>query len=411
MTNTQQTGNKLRRVYMDNNATTPILPEVVDAMLPFLKESYGNPSSGHWFGRSVRTNIEEAREHLAELIGAQPAEIFFTASGTESDNTAVKGAAWTHPHDGKWQVITSAVEHPAVLSTAKYLAKNGYRAKILPVDKYAMVDPNAVEEAIDDKTAIVSIMHGNNEVGTIQPVKKIVEKAKAHGAPVHTDAVQSVGKIPVDVVDLGVDLLSFSAHKLHGPKGIGALYIRKGTKIHPLVTGGHHERGIRAGTENVAGIVGFGKACELAKKNMGHESIKTAEMRDELQKRILDKIPHVRLNGHPEKRLPTTLNVSFEAVEGETLLIQFDMHGIAVSTGSACSSGSLEPSHVLLAMDIPHEIIHGSMRFSLGIGNKMEDIDYVMEHLPGIVASAREISPLWGKDGPIPMDQIETYKI
>lgn len=397
---------KTRRVYVDNNASTAVHPEVVEAMIPYLKESYGNPSSGHWFGRSVRNRLDEAREQVAAVISADPSEIVFCGSGTESDNMAVKGAAWNRPDDNSRQLITSSVEHPAVLNSVKQLGKNGYRIKIISVDEHAVIKIEELKEALDEMTAIVSVMHGNNEVGTIQPVKEIAEIVRAKGVLMHTDAVQSVGKVPIDVNELGVDMLTFSAHKFHGPKGIGALYIRKGTKIKPLITGGHHERGRRAGTENVPGIIGMGKACELAKKNLEVDSARIAALRDELQRRIFSEIPYLRLNGHPSKRLPNTLNVSVECVEGETMLIQCDMKGIAISTGSACSSGSLDPSHVLIAMGIPHEIIHGSLRFSFGRDNTMEDVDYIMEHLPGIVETARAISPLWGENGPIPVSEI-----
>lgn len=391
---------------MDNNASTSIHPEVLEAMMPYLKESYGNPSSGHWFGRSVRARIDEAREQAAALISADPSEIVFCGSGTESDNAAIKGAAWNHPNDNSWQIATCAVEHPAVLNTVRYLGKNGYRAKIIGVDGHAVVNVEELRDGLDDKTAVVSVMHGNNEVGTVEPVKEITEIVKSKGVLMHTDAVQSVGKLPVDVNDLGVDLLSFSGHKIHGPKGVGALYVRKGTKLKPLITGGHHERGRRAGTENVPGIIGMGKACELAMKNLDRHSAHVATLRDELQQRIFREIPHIRLNGHPSERLPNTLNVSVESIEGETMLIQCDMKGIALSTGSACSSGSLDPSHVLIAMGIPHETVHGSLRFSFGPDNTMEDADYIMEHLPGIVATARAISPLWGENGPIPLEDI-----
>ncbi|MFQ5431807.1 MAG: cysteine desulfurase NifS [Nitrospinota bacterium] len=398
--------NAARRVYVDNNASTSIHPEVLEAMMPYLKESYGNPSSGHWFGRSVRARIDEAREQAAALISADPSEIVFCGSGTESDNAAIKGAAWNHPNDNSWQIATCAVEHPAVLNTIRYLGKNGYRAKIIGVDGHAVVNVEELRDGLDDKTAVVSVMHGNNEVGTVEPVKEITEIVKSKGVLMHTDAVQSVGKLPVDVNDLGVDLLSFSGHKIHGPKGVGALYVRKGTKLKPLITGGHHERGRRAGTENVPGIIGMGKACELAMKNLDRHSAHVATLRDELQQRIFREIPHIRLNGHPSERLPNTLNVSVESIEGETMLIQCDMKGIALSTGSACSSGSLDPSHVLIAMGIPHETVHGSLRFSFGPDNTMEDADYIMEHLPGIVATARAISPLWGENGPIPLEDI-----
>ena len=374
--------------------------------MPYLKESYGNPSSGHWFGRSVRARLDDAREQVAAIISADPSEIVFCGSGTESDNMALKGAAWNHPADNSWQVVTDAVEHPAVLNSVKHLGKNGYRATVVSVDEHAVVKIDELREKLDDKTAIVSVMHGNNEVGTVQPLKEITEIVKSSGILMHTDAIQSVGKIPVDVSELGVDLLSFSGHKIHGPKGLGALYIRKGTKLKPLITGGHHERGRRAGTENVPGIIGMGKACELAMKNLERNSAHVAELRDELQRRIFREIPSLRLNGHPTERLPNTFNVSVVSVEGETLLIQCDMKGIALSTGSACSSGSLDPSHVLIAMGIPHEVIHGSLRFSFGPDNTMEDVSYIMEHLPGIVATARAISPLWGENGPIPLEEI-----
>lgn len=380
---------EFRRVYLDNNATTQPRPEVVDAMLPYLREQYGNPNSGHWFGRSVRARVEEAREKAAALIGAHPTEVYFCGGGSESDNTALKGAAFAKPRDASWRVVTTAVEHAAVLATAGYLAQNGYCQTVVGVDRYGMVDPAEAAAALDDKTAIVSVMHANNETGTIQPVRRIAEAARARGVLMHTDAAQSAGKIPVDVNELGVDLLSISGHKLYGPKGTGLLYIRKGVKIHPLITGGHHERGMRAGTENVAGIVGLGTACELARQGLAEDSRRIAALRDRLQAHIMEEIPYVRLNGHREQRLPGTLNVSIEGVDGETILIQCDLNGIAVSTGSACSSGSVEPSHVLVAMGIPRAVIQGSLRLSLGIHNTEQDVDYVMERLPKIVEVLR----------------------
>lgn len=383
---------EFRRVYLDNNATTQPRPEVVDAMLPYLREQYGNPNSGHWFGRSVRARVEEAREKAAALIGAHPTEVYFCGGGSESDNTALKGAAFAKPRDASWRVVTTAVEHAAVLATAGYLAQNGYCQTVVGVDRYGMVDPAEAAAALDDKTAIVSVMHANNETGTIQPVRRIAEAAKARGVLMHTDAAQSAGKIPVDVNELGVDLLSISGHKLYGPKGTGLLYIRKGVKIHPLITGGHHERGMRAGTENVAGIVGLGTACELARQGLAEDSRRIAALRDRLQAHIMEEIPYVRLNGHPEQRLPGTLNVSIEGVDGETILIQCDLNGIAVSTGSACSSGSVEPSHVLVAMGIPRAVIQGSLRLSLGTHNTEQDVDYVMERLPKIVEVTRAAS-------------------
>jgi len=385
---------QLRRVYLDHNATAPVHPEVLEAMLPFYQNEYGNPSSGHQFGRSVKARLSEARETVANAMGADPSEIYFTSGGTESDNLAVKGAAFAKgPNGGR--IVTSTIEHPAILEVVKYLSKNGYKGTKVEVDSDAIVDPEAVREAIDDETIIVSIMHGNNEVGSIQPVKKIAEIVKERGVLMHTDAVQSFCKIPLSVDDLGVDMMSVSGHKIHAAKGVGALYIRKGTRIHPLMHGGHHEGGRRAGTENVAGIIGFAKAVEIGMANMDAYIKHVKSLRDDLQRRIAEQIPFTRLNGHPTERMPGTLNMSFECVEGESLLINLDMVGIAISTGSACSSGSLDPSHVLMAMGIPHEIIHGSLRFSFGSGNTTEDVDYVMSHLPRIINTIREISPLW----------------
>lgn len=401
--------NELRRVYLDHNATAPVHPEVLEAMLPFYTSQYGNPSSVHQFGRSVKAKIGEARETLADALGADPAEIYFTSGGTESDNLAIKGAAFAKgPNGGR--IITSTIEHPAILEVVKYLSKNGYKATKVEVDSNAVVEPEAVRAAIDDDTFLVSVMSANNEVGSIQPVKQIAEIAKERGVMTHTDAVQAFCKIPLSVEDLGVDMLSVSGHKVHAAKGVGALYIRKGTKIDPLIHGGHHERSKRAGTENVAGIVGFAKAVEIGIANMEQYHKHVSSLRDDLQKRITEQIPFVRLNGHPTERMPGTLNMSFECVEGEALLINLDMAGIAISTGSACSSGSLDPSHVLMAMGIPHEIIHGSLRFSFGSGNTTEDVDYVMSHLPRIINTIREISPLWNpqKQEVISLQQAES---
>ncbi len=380
---------EFRRVYLDNNATTQLRPEVVEAMLPYLREHYGNPSSGHWFGRSVRTRIEEAREKAAALIGAKPEEVYFCGGGSESDNTALKGAAFAKPRGASWRVVTSDIEHPAVLSTAGYLAQNGYCQTVVGVDRYGVVDSAEMAAALDSTTAVVSVMHANNETGSIQPVRRIADAVRARGALMHCDAAQSAGKIPIDVNELGVDMLSMSAHKLYAPKGMGLLYIRKGVKIHPLITGGHHERGMRAGTENVAGIVGLGTACELARKGLAEDAKKITALRNRLQKGIMEKISSVRLNGHPEQRLPGTLNISIEGAEGETLLIQCDTQGIALSTGSACASGSAEPSHVLVAMGIPRNVIQGSLRISIGIFNTGQDVDYLLERLPKIADAAR----------------------
>ncbi|HJM82595.1 MAG TPA: cysteine desulfurase NifS [Nitrospinota bacterium] len=391
--------NEPRRVYLDNNATTPVHPKVIEAMLPFFKDGFGNPSSGHAYGRFVKNKISESREIVANAIGAEPSEIIFTSGGTEADNIAICGSAAGHTKKtDRTRLVTTTIEHPAVLETVKHLAKNGYEARYMPVDNEALVNPDSLNDMINNETAIVSVMHANNEVGTIQPIREISEIAKSYGALMHTDAVQTFTKIPINVDDVGVDLLSLSGHKINGPKGIGALYIRKGSKIKPIIHGGHHEFGLRAGTENVAGIIGLAEAVRIGIENLVEDANHAQKMRDELEKRITKTIPFVRLNGHREKRIPNTLNMSFECVEGEALLINLDMAGIAISTGSACSSGSLDPSHVLLAMGIPHEIVHGSLRFSFGPTNTIEDIDYVMTHLPRIIDMVRQISPLWDSD-------------
>lgn len=376
---------------MDNNATTPVLPEVLDAMLPFMGDEYGNPSSGHALGRRAAGAVANAREKVASLIGAEPAEIVFLSGGTESDNLAVKGSARIKPPNGEWQIVTSAVEHPAVLKTVRYLAGNGYREKIVPVDQDGVVKPEDVREALDSKTALVSIMHSNNETGTIEPVREVTELVK--GADdrilVHTDAVQSAGKVPLNVNDLGVDLLSISAHKMYGPKGVGALYVRRGVKLDSLMTGGSHERGMRAGTENVAGIAGFGKACEAAGKEIKAASAHASKLRDEFEKRLASAIPYAAINCKGAERLPGTSNVCFGAVKGETIFIQCDLHGIAVSTGSACSSGSVEPSHVLMATGLDVGRAEGSIRFSFGKTNRVEEIDYLLDRLPAIVEAVK----------------------
>lgn len=384
----------MRRVYLDNNATTPVSDEVLDAMLPFLKEEFGNASSIHQFGRKARVAIDEAREKVAAVIGADPNEIVFTGGGSESDNFAIKGIAYAHQGRGK-HMITTQVEHPAVLGAAKYLAKQGFEVTYLGVDEHGMVDPADVAAAIRNDTTLITIIHGNNEVGTLQPIEEIAALAKAKGVVFHTDAVQSFGKVPIDVRTTPIDLISFSAHKLHGPKGVGGLYVRKKTHMHPLIAGGHQERNRRAGTENVAGIVGLGKACEVALRDTGKQVAYLKNLRDRLERGIVARIPHVKVNGHPAKRLPTTLNISFKYVEGESLVINLDLKGVAVSTGSACTSGTLEPSHVLIAMGIPAEVVHGSIRFSVGMENTEEEIDYTLEVLPPIVERMREMSPLW----------------
>ncbi|ABB15341.1 cysteine desulfurase NifS [Carboxydothermus hydrogenoformans] len=387
----------MERIYLDHGATTPLSREVLEEMLPYLTEKFGNPSSIHAFGREARKAIEDAREKVAKAINASdPGEIVFTGGGTEADNLAIKGIARAYKHKGN-HIITSAVEHHAVLDACLALQKEGFEVTVLPVDKYGMVSVEDVKKAITDKTILITIMHANNEVGTIQPIAEIGEIAREKGVYFHTDAVQTVGKIPVDVKELKVDLLSLSAHKIYGPKGVGALYVRKGLKLEPLANGGGQERKRRPGTENVAGIVGLGKAIELAVAEMPEESARLTKLRDKLIKGVLERIPYVRLNGHPTKRLPHNANFSVEFVEGESMLLMLDMKGIAASSGSACTSGSLDPSHVLLAMGIPHEVAHGSLRLTLGKANTEEQIDYVLEVLPGIVERLREMSPLYNQ--------------
>jgi len=386
----------MKRVYLDNNATTPTHPEVIKAMLPYYQEVFGNASSIHQFGQQARKAIGEAREKVAEFIGAKPEEIVFTGGGTESNNFAIKGIAYANEAKGK-HIIASSIEHYAVLKTCKYLEKKGFKVTYIPVDKYGLVDPDEVKKAIIKETVLITIMHANNEVGTIEPITEIDKIAKEKGIYFHTDAVQTVGKIPVNVNELNVDLLSLSGHKIYGPKGIGALYIRKGTRIEPLLHGGHHEKNRRAGTENVPAIVGLGKAIEIARNTMEQEAIRLTNLRNTLCNGISQKIDYVHLNGHPGKRLPNTLNISFEFIEGESIILNLDLKGIAVSSGSAYTSGSLEPSHVLSAMGVEPAIAQGSIRFSLGKENTEEDIDYVLEVSPEIVARLRAMSPLYKK--------------
>jgi len=386
----------MRKVYLDHNATTPTHPEVVKAMLPYYGKIYGNPSSIHQFGQEARKAIDEAREKVADFIGAIQEEIIFTSGGTEADNFAIKGIAYANEKKGK-HIITSSIEHHAVLNPCKYLEKQGFQVTYLPVDKYGLVDPDEVEKAITKETILITIMHANNEIGTIEPIAEIGKIAKEKGICLHTDAVQTVGKIPVNVNKLNIDSLSLSAHKIYGPKGIGGLYVRKGIRIQPLIEGGHHEKNRRAGTENVPAIVGLGKAVEIAKTTLDKESIYLTNLRDGLCSGIGEKIDSVYLNGHPGKRLPNTLNMSFEFVEGESIILNLDMKGIAVSSGSACTSGSLEPSHVLKAMGVEPAIAQGSVRFSLGKDNTEEDIDYVLEVLPEIIVRLRAMSPLYRK--------------
>jgi len=386
---------KTRRVYLDHNATTPTHPEVVKAMMPYYETIFGNASSVHQFGREARKAVEEARGKIAALLGAKhPDEIVFTGGGTESDNLAIRGVAHALKQKGD-HIITSSIEHHAVENTCKSLEKSGYKVTYLPVDKYGLVDLEALKNAITDKTILISIIYANNEVGTIEPLKEVVDIAKKKGIYVHTDAVQAVGKIDINVKELRVDLLSLSAHKFYGPKGVGALYIKKGTKITPMQTGGHHEKKRRAGTENVPGIVGLGKAADMAKLEMAGEAKRLSALRDKLQRGIEKAIKEVRLNGHPTQRLPNTCNISFEYLEGESIILNLDMEGIGVSTGSACTSGSLEPSHVLVAMNVSPQTAQGSIRFSLGRINTQEDVDYLLKKLPSIIDRLRKMSPLY----------------
>ena len=381
----------VRSIYLDHSSTTPVDPAVAEAMYPFFSDKYGNPSSLYTKGREAKKAMEEARQKVADLIGAKKEEVFFTGSGTESDNLAIKGIAYKNREKGN-HIITSSIEHHAVLNTCKYLEKQGFDVTYLPVDNEGLVNPNDVENAITKKTILISIMHANNEIGTIQPIAEIGKIAKEKEIPFHTDAVQTAGKIPVNVDDLNVDLLSISGHKMYGPKGVGALYIRKGTRLEPLLHGGGHERNMRPGTENVPAIVGFGKAAELAKEHLPEEDRLTV-LRDSLIKSILE-IEDSYLNGHATKRLPNNANFRFSFIEGESMILTLDMNGVAASTGSACSSTSLEPSHVLGALGLKPEEAHGSLRLTLGTGNTQEDIDYVVSILPGIVKKLRMMSPL-----------------
>jgi cysteine desulfurase len=384
-----------RFVYMDHAATTFTKPEVVEAMLPFLKERFGNPSSLYSIGREGKEAIEAAREKLAKALGAKPEEIYFTSGGTESDNWAIKGTAFARRKKGK-HIITTPIEHHAVLYPCEYLETKGFDVTYLPVDRHGLVDPSDVEAAIREDTILISVMYANNEIGTIEPIPEIGEIAKEHGITFHTDAVQVIGKIPLEMKqkDGSVDMLSLSSHKFYGPKGIGAFYLREGTEIDNYMHGGGQERKKRAGTENVAGIVGLGKAIELAAANLEKHNERMRKMRNRLLSGVME-IPNCRLNGHPEKRLSDNLNFSFEYIEGESLLLMLDQMGICRSTGSACSSGSLEPSHVLRAIGLPPEIAQGSLRLTLGDENSEEDIDYVLEVLPETVRKLRAMSPFY----------------
>lgn len=382
-----------KTIYMDNAATTATRPEVLEKMLPYFTEHYGNPSSIHSVGRDARKAVEAARRQVAEAIGAEPREIYFTAGGSESDNWAIRCAAAALEKKGK-HIITSAIEHHAVLHTCAAMEKQGYRITYLPVDGDGLVNPEDVRKAISDDTVLITIMMANNEIGTLQPIQEIGRIAKEASVLFHTDAVQAVGAVPIDVNSLNVDMLSMSGHKFHGPKGVGALYIRKGVKIGNLIYGGAQERGLRAGTENLPAIVGMGEAIELAVRELPVYTKKMTALRDRLINGILAEIPECRLNGHRTMRLPANVNVSIRYIEGEALLMRLDLAGIEGSSGSACTSGSLDPSHVLLAIGLPHEIAHGSLRLSLGTENTDEDVDTVLRELPGIVKNLRAMSPL-----------------
>lgn len=385
----------MRNVYVDNNATTQVAPEVKEAMLPFFEELYGNPSSMHHFGEKAEKHLTAAREQVANFLGVDPEEIVFTSCGTESDNAAIHGTLASYPE--KRHIVTTKVEHNAVLHFGRFLQKNGYRITELPVDRLGRLDLDELEAALSDDTAIVSIMYANNETGVIFPIEEIGQIVKSRGIIFHSDVVQAVGKIPLKLSALPVDFVSVSGHKFHAPKGIGVLYIRKGTRFSPLLIGGHQERGRRAGTENIPYIVGIGKACELAQAHLQEERIQIRHLRDRLEDELLNRIPRSRVNGDRENRLPNTLNISFESVEGESILLLMSKEGIGASSGSACTSGSLEPSHVLRAMGVPFSAIHGSVRFSLSRYNSDEDIDYIIEKVPPIIKKLRELSPFWSE--------------
>lgn len=381
----------MNTVYLDNNATTRVAPEVIEAMAPFFREHWGNPSSMHAFGGGVRRHVEKARAQVAALIGADPSEIIFTGCGTESDNTAIRGAV--DAMGGTVNVVTSRVEHPAVLGPCRYLAERGHRVVEIGVDAAGQLDLVQLGEALRDGPAVVSAMWANNETGVVFPIREIGEAVRASGGVLHTDAVQAVGKVPIDVHTLPVDMLSLSGHKLHAPKGIGALYVRKGTRVQPFMLGGHQEDNRRAGTENVPYIVGLGRACELAMAHMETEMKAVAALRDRLQEGLLANCQDARVNGDTKNRLPNTLNISFEYIEGEAILMHLSDLGIAASSGSACTSGSLEPSHVLRAMGVPFTAVHGSVRFSLSRYSTAEEVDYAIRQVPGVVNRLRLMSP------------------
>lgn len=389
-------------IYFDNNATTRVAPEVLEKMLPYFCERYGNPSSIHSFGGSVAADVENARVQVAELLGAKfrdrdgvATEIIFTSCGTEGDNAAINAAFLARP--GRNKLVTTAVEHPAVLSYAKELERSGREVVLVPVDGRGRLDMAFLKQAVDENTAVVSAMWANNETGTVFPVGEIAEIAHAAGALFHTDAVQAAGKLPIDVDALGIDFLSISGHKLHAPKGVGALYVRRGVRFSPLIMGGHQERSRRGGTENVASVIGMGEACRIAREGMDAEYRQLSFLRDRLEKAICAAVPKVHVNGDLENRLPNTSSISFESIEGESILMLLNMHNICASSGSACTTGSLEPSHVMRAMGIPYTSAHGTVRFSLSRYNTQEEVDFVCKVIPPIIARLREISPYWEK--------------
>ncbi len=385
----------MKNVYLDNNATTRVAPEVVEAMLPYFSDFYGNPSSMHSFGGNLGLKVREARARIAALLGAQPEEILLTSGGTESDATAIHAALAAYPH--KRHIVTTRVEHPAIKNLFEQYGKNGYRVTFIPVDCEGRIDLDEFRASLSEDTAVVSMMWANNETGVLFPVDEVAAELKARGIVFHTDAVQAVGKIPIDLNRTDVDLLSLSGHKLHGPKGIGALYIRKGTKFKPFMVGGHQEHGRRAGTENVPGIIGLGKACELAAGKLNDLDTRVRGLRDRLENALLEAVPQSMINGERANRLPNTTSIAFEYVEGEAILLMMNEHGIAASSGSACTSGSLEPSHVLRAMGIPFTAAHGSIRFSLSHYTTAEEIEFVIEKMPPIIARLRQMSPFWQK--------------
>ncbi len=382
-------------IYVDNNATTQVSPEVLEEMLPYFNEFFGNPSSMHNFGGKVEHKITESRTRIASLLGASPEEIIFTSCGTESDSTAIRSVTLSNPD--KKHILTSRVEHPAVKNLYEYLSKNGYRVTFVPVDRKGRLDLDYLYDNLSDDTALVSIMWANNESGVIFPIEEISKVVREKGIVFHTDAVQAVGKIPINLKTIDIDMLSLSGHKLHGPKGVGALYVRKGTKFTPFLIGGHQEKGRRGGTENVASIIGLGKSIELAAAYLSNNNNQVEQLRDKLENEILKRVPNTIINGDRNHRLPNTTSIAFEYVEGESILLMMDEFGICASSGSACTSGSLEPSHVLRAMGVPFTAAHGSVRFSLSKYNTEEEIDFIIEKLPPIIERLRELSPFWKK--------------